>query len=543
MQLRYYQADAVAAIFDRYNRNHDGNTGVVMPTGTGKALTIAAFIQSVMTQWPNQRGMMITHDKRLIEQNANTLLKIWPNAPVGIYSAGLKSKQSANAIVYGGIASIAKNVASFGWRDFVIVDECHLISPDETTMYRKVFDALKEINPDLIVIGFTATPFRLKQGLLTNDGFFDDICYNISGVEPFNKLVEEGYLCTLVSKPMETQFDISNVKIVAGEFEKKSLENATDDEETRYRAIQELIYYGQNRNCWLVFENSIKHAEQTAAMINSFGISASAVHSKLPAKEIDSRVSAFKKGKLRALVNMGMLTTGFDHPPIDLMADLAHTMSPGRHVQKLGRCTRMYDFNNPGDVDPVAFPYIKYDCLVLDFARNIERLGPINDPTIPRGPGAGRGTGEAPIRICEACGVYNHASARICFHCGAEFKFETKFKETASVKEVVKKTEQPNIVLMNVNSVLYNLHEKIGSPPSIRVSYLCGLQTITEFVLLEHPGLMGRKARDWWRMRMNDEAPATTAEALRIVSKLKTPAQIEVWANKKPYPQIMNYYG
>jgi DNA repair protein RadD len=233
---------------------------------------------------------------------------------------------------------------------------------------------------------------------------------------------------------------------------------------------------------------------------------------------------------------MGKYTTGFDHPPIDLIGMLRATASPGLWVQMLGRGTRPF----AGDA---IFPR-KHNCLVLDFAGNTRRLGPINDPVIPRKPG--KGGGDAPVRICDNCGAYNHAKARNCCNCGIEFSFNTKLLRTAATDELLR-SDAPVVERYTVNRVLYNLHEKrdkvtgvLLSPPTIRVSYICGLHMFNEYVCLEHGGLAGKKARDWWRQRHGTEPPTMTYEALRHTQEFRTPATIRVHVNKK-YPEVLGY--
>ena len=267
-------------------------------------------------------------------------------------------------------------------------------------------------------------------------------------------------------------------------------------------------------------------------MLQSFGINAAACHSKLTSAQNDAAILGFKEGTIRCLVNNGKLTTGFDHPPIDLIGMLRHTMSPGLWVQMLGRGTRPSPETQ------------KENCLVLDFAKNTPRLGPINDPVKPRK--AGKGTGEAPIKICDACGTYNHAGARFCCNCNEPFAFTSKLFTTAGT-DVLIKSDLPQIEFYEVNKILYTLHEKkdkqsgqLLAPPSIKVSYFAGLRMFNEWVCLEHPGLPGKKARDWWRKQHKEEPPATTWQALQLLkAKGLQSAKIKVWVNKK-YPEILN---
>lgn len=524
IEARWYQGEAVDSLFS-YFAEKTGNPVIALPTGTGKSIVIAQFIQRVLQQWPMQRFVIATHVKELVKQNADKMLNIWPSAPVGIYSAGLGRRDTMLPIIFGGVASLVNCVEQLGWRDLLIVDECHLISTNANTMYGALIDGLRSTNPHLKVIGLSATPFRLGQGLVTNDGLFTDICYNLTGVSAFNRLVAEGYISPLIPKQTRTTLDVSNVGMNHGEFSQNQLQTAVDKDEITYAALAEMVEFGQERQSWLIFASGVEHAEHIAEALSSFGVPCAAIHSKISTGDRDARLEAFKRGELRALSNNNVLTTGFDHPPVDLIGMLRPTMSPGLWVQMLGRGTRPSPATG------------KRNCLVLDFAGNTRRLGPINDPVIPKKK-SGEG-GEAPVRICEACGCYNHASARFCINCGEEFKFQTKIIATASTDELLR-SDAAIVEYFNVDYVIYNLHNKEGSPPMIRVSYFCGMQKFDEWICLEHSGYAQKKARDWWRQRHATKPPLTTAEALRYTAELRPPKRIRVWANKK-YPEILGY--
>jgi DNA repair protein RadD len=543
---RWYQSEAEYSIFEYFAQGNVGNPVIALPTGTGKSHIIGNFLRHTFGYWPNQRVMMLTHVKELITQNAQKLMNIWPHAPLGIYSAGLNSRDMIMPIVFGGIQSVSKaikrslaepsniplHMQHFGFRDLVLIDEAHLLGPSEDTMYQYTLSELKRINRNLKVIGFTATPYRLKQGMITEDGLFTDVAYDMTDITGFNRLIAEGYISPLIPKRTKIEIDVSNVGLSAGDFNSKQLAAVVDKDEITYAAVKETIEYGYDRKSWLVFATSIENSEHVAAMFQSMGVSCAATHSDLSAAENTKRIEAFKSGELRAIVNNNKLTTGFDHPPIDLIVMLRPTMSPGLWVQMLGRGTRPSPDTG------------KTNCLVLDFAGNTRRLGPINDPMKPRKPGKGT-PGEAPVRICSACGVYNHASARTCVVCGYEFPIETKIFATADASELLR-IEQPIVEYFPVTKVIYNLHEKKDkegiktSPPTIKVSYFCGFQMFNEWICLEHKGLAGHKARSWWRQRHTSEPPNTTREALYYVSSLRVPSRIRVWTNKR-YPEILSH--
>jgi len=528
MNLRWYQQEAVESIFS-YFQEKQGNPVIALPTGTGKSLVIAGLLERIFKQWPNQRILNLTHVKELIEQNAAKLQALWPSAPMGVYSAGLRQRDTALPIIFGGSASVVNCTAMFGHRDLVIIDECHLLSPKADTTYQTIIRELQEVNPYVKVIGLSATPFRVGQGLITDGGLFTDICYDKTGVKAFNEFIREGYLAPLVPQrtKVERQSDIIAIG-ASGDFSGAALAADAAQKDVTYQALIELCDVGADRNAWLIFASSIDDCNFIEQTLQSFGISAAAVHTRMSSKLCDERIRAFRAGTLRCLINLDKLTVGFDHPPLDLIGMLRRTMSPGLWVQMLGRGTRPSPETG------------KQNCIVLDFAGNTRRLGPINDPCIPRK--KGKGGGEAPVRLCESCGTYNHASARHCVFCGEEFTFQPKLTAEASHEELIK-SDIPVIERFSVQQVHYFLHEKPGSPPSIRVTYYCegGLHKFNEFVCMEHSGFAGKKARDWWRQRFpGDFVPETTVEALGAITQLRVPHSVKVHINKK-HPEVLGY--
>jgi len=540
MQPRPYQSEAINSIFSYFTTNQ-GNPIVALPTGTGKSIVIAEFLRQVYQYYPGQRIMMLTHVKELIQQNYEKLRAVWPLAPAGIYSAGLSRRDTHKPITFAGIGSVYKRAAEFGRQDLVIVDECHLIPHSGDGQYRTMIGALLEANPHLKVIGLTATPYRLGGGLLTDGGLFNHVCYDGTGMEPFNEFFKEGYLLPPVPRKTTTELDSSSVRIQGGDFVQKDLQAAVDREEITRAAIDEVTRLASDRQSWLVFASGIEHAENINRELLSRGIVSAVVHSRMPKSQRDKAIQDSRDGKIRALVNNGVLTTGFDNPRIDCIVMLRPTNSPGLWVQMLGRGTRPifqpgYDLaTKDGRLASIqASP--KQNCLVLDFAGNTARLGPINAPMIPRKKGTGGGT--APIKTCINCETLNHASARFCICCGEEFPRQVKIQEQASTSAlVIHKKDLPVTKEYKVNHVTYKCHTKTGKPPSMQVTYHCGIRVFREWVCLEHGDLPTERAYRWWRRRSSGAIPTTTAEALSMVSALQVPYAVEVVENRQ-YPEV-----
>ena len=558
-QDRPYQTEAVESIWEYFRTHPVGNPLVAMPTGTGKSVVIARFLQSVMTQYGGQRILVLTHVKELIQQNYEKLMMLWPFAPAGIYSAGLNQRNMSQPITFAGIASVARKWAAFRHIDLVLIDEAHLMSPNDQTMYRTFLAGLQSINPRLRVIGLTATPWRMGHGHLIDPyedakgnllpPLFTDVCFDITGLEAFNRLIHEGYLVPLVPKRPKLILETDGLHKRGGEFIEKEMQEKFDRDEITEAALREAMEYGHDRKHWLVFASGTDHADHICDMLNTLGVPAGCVHSKRAGR--DQTIADFKAGKIRALVNNNVLTTGFDFPGIDFIIILRATGSVVLWVQILGRGIRPV-YVGPFDLNTMEGRWAaieasgKLDCLVMDFARNSKTLGPVNDPVIPKA--KGKGGGEAPVKVCEVCDTENHASVKYCggqpfktaLGCGAEFLFQVKFAEEAATDELIK-IDEPVVKVFKVDSITIDRHEKEGSPPMMKVSYYCGYKSYTDFICVEHTNFAGRKARKWWAERTDVPMPATTDEAINIADKvLAAPTHLRVWTNKK-YPEIMQF--
>lgn len=564
MRPRQYQEFAIQSLFSYFGNKPEGNPVVVMPTGTGKSIVIGGFVWQVMATWPTQRIMMLTHVKELIEQNADKLRQMWSAAPLGIYSAGLKTKQAHYPITFAGIQSVVNVAPMFGHVDIVIIDECHTVSPNEDTSYQKFIGDLKAINPNLRVIGLSATPYRLGLGMITEGGIFTDIACDMTTLEAFNWFFDEGFLSPLIPRPTKVELDVSDVKKRGGEFIDKDLQRAVDKAEITEAALREAMEVAHARRRILVFTTGVEHTEHVTDALRLLGESAVCVHSKMGDKERDEALAAHRSGRARWMVNNNVLTTGYDDPEIDCIVMLRPTNSPGLWVQMLGRGTRPFyaagfDLNTTeGRLASIANS-IKRNCMVLDFAGNTLRLGPINDPVIPKR--KGKGGGPPPVKFCETdklvqvagqpkvrgCGAYNHTSARFCCDCGAEFHFKPKIETKASTNELIKRSrdtephdEGPQVETFTVDKVVYAVHDKAGGQKSMKVTYHCGLRGFSEWVPAWHEGPVHHKGRKWWEERTDIPLPETPEEGVEVSDELAVPRAIRVWINKK-YPEVMGY--
>lgn len=553
MKLRDYQQYAVDCVMQFDFEMGTRHPLVASPTGTGKSLDIAGLIMALFQKYGPMKIMVLADVKELLDQNYDKLLELWPTAPAGIYSAGLGRKDTRHPIIFGGIGSVAKCPLYFGKVDFVLVDEAHMISLKESSQYRQFIEDLKITNPYLVVVGFTATKYRMGQGLLTEGegALFTDICCDMTTMEAFNWFLDEGYLARLRPVRTDTEYSSTGIRTVAGEYHQGDMQKAFDKKELTKAVIAESVKMGADKQSWLVFASGIEHTIHVCDELNEQGITATCVHSNtkehpMSEAERDQRLIDFKAGKYQAMVNNGILTKGFDHPAIDFIVLLRKTKSVVLWVQMLGRGTRPYycpgmDLSTKqGRLDAIANSQKPY-CLVADFAGNVRELGPINDPCLPK-PKGKKEPGDAPIRICPDCGTYNHASNSHCDFCGLEFPRILQLEVKASKEELIRapKEEAPILVeRFKVNRVEYHPHFKGDRPPSIRVTYYCGLRRFCEWICLEHLGGVKTRSKNWWRERSDIPPPDTTVLALGYIEHLRVPNIIHVRLDKSP--QILNY--
>jgi DNA repair protein RadD len=524
VRLRPYQEEAIESVYAYFERK-DGNPLIVMPTGTGKSVVVAELLRRFFLEDPTARFLCLTHVKELIAQNHATLRRIWPQAPSGVHSAGLRSRDTESPILFAGIQSVCKRAKEIGERHVVLVDEAHLIPREEGTRYHDFLAELRAINPDLKVIGLTATPYRLDSGLLHRGegALFSDICFDLS----IRDMIEQGWLSPLRSKATDVEIDVEGVATRGGDFVQAQLEARADAAGVTEAIAAEIVRRGRLRRGWLVFCAGVKHAKHMAAALADLGVTVGAVTQETKRQDRDALVEEFRAGRLRALVNVNVLTTGFDVPHVDLIAMCRPTQSPGLYVQMVGRGTRLAE--------------AKRDALILDFAGNVRRHGPVDLVRPPKG-SLGEETEDdedAPEledgglpRLCPKCQEWNPSSVSTCRCCGSELptvraapKLSTKAEDVDILSADGKTLER----WYEVGYVDYFRHVKRdgSGPPSLRVQYWCGGmgQMVKEWVCLEHTGYPRRKAERWWRERMPGSAPPKTVdEALAIADSGQIPA-------------------
>tara|TARA_R110000737_G_scaffold4194_1_gene13850 strand:- start:884 stop:2467 length:1584 start_codon:yes stop_codon:yes gene_type:complete len=473
--LRDYQQRTIDQLYKWFSDGRKGHPCIELPTGSGKSHIVAALCKDALTQWPETRILMMTHVKELIEQNAEKMRDHWPDAPLGIYSAGMRQRDIGEPITFAGIQSVRDKADQIGHVDLVLIDECHLVSHKQEGGYRKLIIDLMHINPLIRVIGLTATPYRLGHGYITDEpALFADIIAPVS----IEELIFKKFLAPLRSKLTAHQLSVDGVHRRGGEYIDSELQAAVDTEKNNIATVDEAIRLAGERRSWLFFCAGVKHAHNVSDILNARGISAACIVGDTPKAERERIINDFKAGKIRALTNANVLTTGFDHPDLDMIAMLRPTLSTGLYVQMAGRGMRIKSHTD--------------HCLVLDFAGVVQTHGPITAVN-PKKP-SGKGEGEAPVKVCDACNELNHISAKECVACGEPFPVRPPPKSKLHDDDIM----GLDTTEMIVTDWQWRRHvSRVSGKEMLMVSYYGAIsdKPVNEYLTVLHDGYAGQKAR------------------------------------------------
>ena len=540
--LRPYQSDAVKAVYDHL-RDKDTNPCVVIPTAGGKSLCIAEVAKDAVVKW-HGRVLILAHVKELVEQNAGKIKAIQPDLPVGIYSAGLDSRDIEQPVIVAGIQSIYNKADLFKPFDLVMIDECHLIPPDGEGRYQTFLNAAKERNPNVRLIGWTATPYRTQGGLICKpENLLNEVCYEI-GVK---ELINRGYISNITAKAGKFTPDTDGLHIRAGEFVSEDVEKLMGEDGLVNSACREIVELTKSRKACLIFCTSVAHCKKVAAQIAKLsGEECAIVTGDTPADEREATIKRLRgeivksdlfneKPPLKYCCNVSVLTTGTDIPRLDTIALLRPTNSPGLLVQMVGRGFRLSPETG------------KSEALILDYGRNIERHGPIDMIKVKE---PGHGNGEPLAKVCPQCNTIVNLPVMLCPTCGYQWprkEPERKAHEAVAARTAILSGEV-TVEKFPVMHTTYQVWEKRGAPPgapkTVRVTYdIDYLTHYSEWLCPEHTGYARRKFEKWWREHAHPDCPMPrTAEEVcehEFSGMLREVKEITVrFVSGQKYPEI-----
>jgi DNA repair protein RadD len=454
---------------------------VCLPTGAGKSVVIASFIHQVQQLGHEQKIVVAVHTQELVSQLSETYRKVSGLAPA-VYSASLGVKK-IGPVTFAQIQSISKKACDFGAIKLLVIDEADRCPDKGVGQYRTFIKQAKIVNPDMRIAGFTATPYRLGSGLVYGpEQPFDEMVYDIS----VKQLIEDGYLSKLTSKNGGAP-DLKGVHVRQGDFVASELEAVMSDEETVKHACDEILRYGANRKSWLLFTSGLKHAALVHEELKTRGVVAPIIEGDMDKPERKKLIDAHRAHEVQALINVNVLTVGYDAPGVDMIVLLRPTKSAGLYYQMIGRGLRKAPE--------------KQDCLILDLAGNITHHGPIDtlNERIKEKKKKGDEPGVAPTKTCAQCQEIVPAGVRTCPACGAEFPpLPVAKHDTVAAYESPLSTSE--IIELPIESMGVRVHtpKDPAKAPSLCVTYKQGRTSVSEWVSLDpkshfYAYQMGRK--------------------------------------------------
>ncbi len=386
--LRPYQQEAVSATL-AYFRQHQHPALIVLPTGAGKSLVIAE-----LARLARGRVLVLAHVKELVEQN-HAKYCAW-GLDADIFAAGLNQRRSEGKVVFGSVQSVARNLPAFTQFSLLIIDECHRISDDDESQYQQIITHLRAQNPALRLLGLTATPYRLGKGWIyqyhyhgmirgNEQCLFRDCIYEL----PLRYMIKHGFLVPPQRLDMPVvQYDFSRLSVQPhGLFSEAELNHELRRQQrVTPQIVNQIVSYGTERKGVMIFAATVEHAREIHGLLPAG--KAAFISGETPAAERDALIAAFKQQQLHYLVNVAVLTTGFDAPHVDVIAILRPTESVSLYQQIVGRGLRL----SPE----------KTDCLILDYAGNP------HDLYMPEVGSHKPHSGSQPVQVlCPQCGFAN----------------------------------------------------------------------------------------------------------------------------------------
>lgn len=392
MLLRPYQERMVAKAVAALNKH--GDTLAVAPTGAGKTVILSALAGRL-----GGRQLVLQHRDELTAQNMKKYKLMNPKARVVPYNADVKSWNGD--AVFGMVQTLCRDraLSSIPPLDLLIIDEAHhAVAPS----YRKIVDAVRDRNPDCRIFGVTATPARGDGKGLRH--IFSNCCDQIS----LHSLIALGFLVrprTFVCTLDGTEDRLASLRRTAsGEFDMNEAEAVLDLEVHNAAVVREWRKLAADRKT-IVFASTVAHAEHVAEAFRAEGVNALALSGDTPARDRADILRRFDGGDIQVLVNVAVLTEGYDSQPVSCVILLRPCSFKSTMLQMIGRGLRT--------VDPAMYPgTVKTDCIVMDFGRSLATHQDLESKVRM----------EDRQKLCPECGAEVPCGVMECPICGHEFK-------------------------------------------------------------------------------------------------------------------------
>ena len=400
MLLRPYQEIAVNSASDALDKH--GNTVVVAPTGAGKTIMLSSLIGK---RKDNKNVLVLQHRDELVNQNMDKFKRVNPNISTSVVNA--EAKDWSGDTVFSMVQTLSRpnNLQNMKPIDMVVVDESHHIVADT---YLRIINHAKQTNENVEIVGFTATPNRGdKKGLR-------EVFTNCSHQIEISTLIREGFLVTPRTYVIDVgvRSELQNVRKTIVDFDMDQVARIMNKRAINQRVVDEWRQRAADRKT-VVFCSTVAHAEDLCDEFVNQGIRAEVVTGETDKTVRANMLEDLENGELQVVVNVAVLTEGFDAPPVSCIILTRPCSYKATMVQMIGRGLRT--------INPDEHPnIIKTDCVVLDFGTSVLTHGSLEDDVNLDG-GKADGSGQAPEKSCPECNSVVPLGVRECPICGFEF--------------------------------------------------------------------------------------------------------------------------
>lgn len=496
-ELRPYQREAAQAAMSDLACGR--NPVIELPTGTGKSVVIGEICRQFLNTSPHARVLVLAHVGELIVQNAAWIERMVGR--VGVVSAGHARAEYGRAVTVGTIQTVANRLDRIGEVDLVIIDEAHRVPLADGSQYRTTINEIRRARPAARVVGLSATPYRLDGGSLVGQGIFDRVCYRAE----LPAMWRDGYLAPLKimgSAELSRKIDAAKMGTRGGEFRSEDVDAAVRPLAADTAA--DLALRARDRQSAIVFASGIDHALDLAAQLDAHGRRVACIFGETSREERARIIEGFRSKEIDTLVNVDVLTTGFDAPNVDCVAICRPTMSPSLYIQMLGRGLRLA----PG----------KRDCLLLDYGCNVLRHG---EPQHVKPENATEKSARPRGRYCPACGsLCAHAQAKCA--CGYEWPAEPRAARGPRAPAEIDAIAFDGWAKVELATAHYHVGRD-GKRDTLKIAYqVAGLKyPICEWLCVEHPpGSWARKqAEKSWEQIFGCATPETIDACIEHADK------------------------
>ena len=416
MLLRPYQEVAINDASDALDKH--GNTLVVAPTGAGKTIMLSALVGK--RRGVSKDVLILQHRDELVSQNSTKFQRVNPKLSASYVNAS--QKDWSGDVVFAMVQTLSRgnNLAHMPKLDLIVVDEAH---HTVAATYQSIIRAAKEANEGVQIVGFTATPNRGdKKGLR-------DVFDNCSHQIEIATLIREGFLVPPKTFVIDVgvQDELREVRKTASDFDMADVEKIMNRRAINKRVVEEWKDKAGDRKT-IVFCSTIIHAQNVCEEFVEQGIVARVVTGDTPKVIRQEILNDLATGDVQVVVNVAVLTEGFDAPPVSCVVLTRPCSYKSTMVQMIGRGLRT--------IDQEEYPgVVKTNCVVLDFGTSVLTHGSLDDAVDLDGAGD-REPGEAPTKDCPECGSEVPLGVRECPVCGHEFESHADPLDSFEMTEV-----------------------------------------------------------------------------------------------------------